>query len=232
MAAYIAIFLSLVCIILLSVLLIRFKKLFSTDSIIEKTRLQMNKMITDINNNANRDMELINDSSRRVRALLAEADQKMEQFKQATNRLRDMIALAEQLENNQTYTKTENKNISNIKPVGQISEEPIRPDNAYQINANTFTKEKTLQNHPEQSVQKSLFDDETIITQDGAAYKEVPVITTKIFEEKPVINKTEKLGREMNENILRLFNQGMEIEEIAKKLSCSITEVQFIIDMQ
>ena len=51
-------------------------------------------------------------------------------------------------------------------------------------------------------------------------------------DEKPVINKTEKTGREINEKILKLFNQGLEIEEIAKKLSCSITEVQYIIDMQ
>lgn len=207
MAAYIAIFLSLVCIILLSILLIRFKKLFSTDSIIEKTRLQMNNMIKDLNNNANRDMELINDSSKRVRALLSEADQKMEQFKQATNRLRDMIAVSEQKENQNVYRKTENKNVANIKPVGQPEEETV-----------------TLQN--------SLFNDETIVTPEGAAYKEVPVITTRIYEEKPVINKKEKNARDLNENILRLFNQGLEIEEIAKKLSCSITEVQFIIDMQ
>lgn len=203
MASYIAIFLSLVCIILLSILLIRFKKLFSTDSIIEKTRIQMNKMITDINSNTDRDMELMGDSSRRLRALLAEADQKMEQFKQATNRLRDMIAISEQ---------KENQTIQNKNPV-------INPENSYQL-----TSQKAMQ--------KSLFDDETIVTPEGAAYKEVPVITTKIYDEKPVINKTEKTGREINEKILKLFNQGLEIEEIAKKLSCSITEVQYIIDMQ
>ena len=40
MAAYIAIFLSLVCIILMIIILIRFKKLFSTDAIIDKTKAQ------------------------------------------------------------------------------------------------------------------------------------------------------------------------------------------------
>lgn len=229
MAAYIAIFLSLVCIILLSILLIRFKKLFSTDSIVEKTRMQMNKMITDINNNANRDMELINDSSRRVRALLSEADQKMEQFKQATNRLRDMIAISEQMENQNIYKKVENPNVANIKPVGQINLEQKNDEtkNIAQINPeNTFQPTSKIQ------IQQSLFDDETIVTPEGAAYKEVPVITTKIYDEKPIINKTEKNGREINDKILKLFNQGLEIEEIAKKLSCSITEVQYIIDMQ
>ena len=62
MAAYIALFFSLVSLILMIVILIRFKKLFSTDAIIEKTKAQMNRVIMDVNNNANRDLELINES--------------------------------------------------------------------------------------------------------------------------------------------------------------------------
>ena len=70
MAAYIALFISLVSLILMVVILVRFKKLFSTDAIIEKTKSQMNRVIMDVNNNANRDLELINESSRRLRALI------------------------------------------------------------------------------------------------------------------------------------------------------------------
>ena len=66
MATYIALFISLVSLILMIIILVRFKKLFSTDSIIEKTKSQMNRVITDVNANANRDMELINESSRRL----------------------------------------------------------------------------------------------------------------------------------------------------------------------
>ena len=58
MAAYIAIFLSLVSLILMFIILIRFKKLFSTDAIIDKTKAQMNRVIMDVNNNASRDIEL------------------------------------------------------------------------------------------------------------------------------------------------------------------------------
>ena len=80
MAAYIALFFSLVSLILMVVILVRFKNLFSTDSIIEKTKAQMNRVIMDVNNNANRDMDLINDASKRLRALLNESDKKMENF--------------------------------------------------------------------------------------------------------------------------------------------------------
>ena len=92
MAAYIAIFLSLVCIILMIIILIRFKKLFSTDAIIDKTKTQMNRVIMDVNNNANRDLELLNESSRRLRALLNEADKKMESFREASQLLRNLLA--------------------------------------------------------------------------------------------------------------------------------------------
>ncbi len=241
MASYIAVFISLVCIILLIILLIRFKKLFSTDAIIEKTRNQMNKMITDINGNANRDIELINDSSRRLRALLVESEQKMEQFKQATERLRDMIALAEKLENNSQLNNVvvENQNVQNIKPIGQrtsdiisnsyksMSSTKIDPEAAYSVKkmqSSLFDEEENPQN-------KSILKDETKVTPEGAAYKEVPLIVTKIFDEKPILNKSEKRGKMLNDNIKKLFNEGYQVEEIAKKLSCSITEVQFIIDM-
>ena len=95
MAAYIAIILSLLSIILMVVILVKFKKLFSTDAIIEKTKNQMNRVIMDVNNNANRDIELINDSTRRLRALLNDADKKMENFREATQILREAIAEAE-----------------------------------------------------------------------------------------------------------------------------------------
>ena len=95
MAAFIALFISLVSLILMIVILARFKKLFSTDSIIEKTKSQMSRVIMDVNNNANRDIELINESSRRLRALLNEADKKMENFQEAMQLLRNTIAEAE-----------------------------------------------------------------------------------------------------------------------------------------
>lgn len=241
MASYIAIFLCLVCLCLLIILLIRFKKLFSTEAIIDKTRNQMNKMIADINNNAKRDIDLINDSSRRLRALLAESDQKMEQFKLATDRLREMIAIAEKMENQSEISNyyAQNPNVSNIKPLGQKKNDLVK--NAYikeksqSIDPNASYKVQKMQSslfdEDNQSQETNIFKDEIKVTQDGAAYKEVPVITTKIFDEKPIINKSEKNARYLNDNIKKLFNQGMQVEDIAKELSCSVAEVQFIIDL-
>lgn len=218
MASYIAMFFSLVSLILMIVILIRFKKLFSTDAIIEKTKSQMNRVIMDVNNNANRDIELINESSRRLRALLNDADKKMENFREASQLLRDMITTAE---------KTGEKA---SKPVIYVEEQRpaktktyIDPSAAYKVN-------KEIKNNGNEN-QRSLFDDdETIVTSDGAAYKEVPLIITKVYDDK----KTEaepKSNRSLKEKVEKLFKQGMQIDDIAAELSCPISEVQFIIDM-
>ena len=95
MAAYIAIILSSISIVLLIAVLLKFKKLFSTESLIENTKIKMNKIISDINKNANMDIDLINEATRRTRQLIKETDEKMEEFKEASQMLRDMIATVE-----------------------------------------------------------------------------------------------------------------------------------------
>ena len=238
MAAWIALFISLVSLILMIVILIRFKKLFSTDSIIDKTKSQMNRVIMDVNNNANRDLELINESSRRLRALLNEADKKMENFREATQLLRTTIAEAEKVVKKKTA---------------------IDPEASFRVNKNMNFQQGSLFDEvaPEQ---KSILKDETIVTPEGAAFKEVPLIITKVYDDKPKkeespantsspavkeyppkagasaaalskLSTSQKSDSSLQEKVEKLFKQGMQIEDIAVELSCSTSEVQFIIDM-
>ena len=233
MATYIALFLSLVSLLLMIIILVRFKKLFSTDSIIDKTKSQMNRVIMDVNNNANRDLELINESSSRLRALLNEADKKMENFKEATQLLRNSIAEAEK---------------AGQKPKKSVY---IDPDASYTVtktvNRNAPAQQGSLFDDAEESVskespkaQKSILKDETVVTLDGAAYKEVPLIITKVYDEKMNIVKTQQEAktiqsqtsdRNLKDKVEKLFRQGMQIDDIAAELSCPASEVQFIIDM-
>ena len=233
MATYIALFLSLVSLLLMIIILVRFKKLFSTDSIIDKTKSQMNRVIMDVNNNANRDLELINESSRRLRALLNEADKKMENFKEATQLLRNSIAEAEK---------------AGQKPKKSVY---IDPDASYTVtntvNRNAPAQQGSLFDDAEESApkenqkaQKSILKDETVVTPDGAAYKEVPLIITKVYDEKMNIVKTQQEAktiqsqtsdRNLKDKVEKLFRQGMQIDDIAAELSCPASEVQFIIDM-
>lgn len=255
MASTIAIFLSLVTITLLSIILIRFKKIFSTDNIIEKTKLYMDKMIKDINSQANRDLDLVRESSNRLKALLNESEHKMELFREATNRLRDMIAEAERINQIAGTAYVENKNLSGIKPVRKPSSSKrsyeritdIDPDASYEISKpqqrSLFDTDDALGNE----APKSILKDETTVTQDGAAYKKVPLIITDVYDEEPKSRpKSENYkapkagfsqsssfsaGSNFSERVWKLFNSGYQVEQIATELSCSVTEVQLIIDM-
>lgn len=255
MASTIAIFLSLVTITLLSIFLIRFKKIFSTDNIIEKTKLYMDKMIKDINSQANRDLDLVRESSNRLKALLNESEHKMELFREATNRLRDMIAEAERINQIAGTAYVENKNLSGIKPVRKPSSSKrsyerisdIDPDASYQISK---PQQRSLFDSVDEDAApapKSILNDETTVTQDGAAYKKVPLIITDVYDDevkpatksgnykapKAAFSEAPSIMSESNfsERVMKLFNKGYSVEQIATELSCSVTEVQLIIDM-
>lgn len=237
MAAYIALFISLVSLILMIVILIRFKKLFSADSIIEKTKAQMNRVIKDVNSNATRDIELINESSRRLRALLNEGDIKMEHFREASQLLRDTIAEAEK----QTAGK--------IRKTSNATKDFIDPEASFSLVKGGPSRQGSLFDEPEV---KTVLKDETIVTKDGAAFKEVPLIVTKVYDDEPneeaiKESKTDKSyppkapvfrapvnqnnGKDLKDKVEKLFRQGMQIDDIAMELSCPSSEVQFIIDM-
>ena len=90
-------------IILWAIMLIRFKRLFSTDKIVEKTEQQLNHLIKEIDMAADRDTYLAKETSKRIKNQIEEAEQKMELFNQATNRLRDMVAEADKINKGQKY---------------------------------------------------------------------------------------------------------------------------------
>ena len=224
------------------IMLVRFKKLFSTDLIIEKTRTQMNQMIVDIDKTTDRDMFLVRESEKRLREELAEADKKMELFKEATERLRDMIAEADRINkasaskrvydfSSQTYgsssieKKAAASYLKEQKLGSSFSKRPelnIDPDSSFELNSQNEL-------FPVQN-ENPIIKDEIKVTQDGAAYKEVPLIITKVYDEQQNQSDSE-MNLSLNEQVKKLYEQGYKAEEIALQLSCSITEVQFIIDM-
>ena len=74
-----------------------------------------------------------------------------------------------------------------------------------------------------------ILKDETKVTAEGAAYKEVPLIITKVYDDNAALN--EKSDTSLGTKVSRMYANGMTVEEIALELDCSTSEVQFIIDM-
>ena len=198
--------------ILWAVLLIRFKRLFSTDKIIEKTEQKLNHLIKEIDIAADRDTYLAKETSKRIKKEIEEAERKMELFQEATNRLRDMIAEADKINKGQKYT---------IKPA-------VDPDAAYEITMNNKKPEQGNLFEQNNDTYSNLRDKKSI---DGAAVQEVPLIITKVCDEHPDKMTDAEKKKNLSMNVRRLFSEGLSADEISKKLNCSITEVQFIIDL-
>ena len=165
----------------------------------------------------------------------------MELFKEANKRLRDMISEAEKVSKRNeirspiyepvrevirqelpTQPKTERVVKKNIDAYLQNSRKTIEPESTFKL---------------VDSVQQDLFEENKVditdtvtkITEDGAAYKEVPLIITRVYDEKPVPKENKK--KNLTKAVQELYNNGLTVTQIANELSCSITEVQLIIDM-
>ena len=203
-------------IILWIVLLVRFKKLFSTDDIVSETQKKVEHLIREIDNAADRDTYLAKETSKRIQDIMDEAEKKMELFKEATDRLRDMIAEADRINKGQRTVVTKK----------------IDPDAAYEINIKSQHPEQG--NLFEQTTQTENPGDTTIQTKAETykkPYQEVPLIITKVYEDQPKKMSQEEIRKNMISIVRKKFNEGATPEEIAANLNCSITEIQFIIDM-
>ena len=215
MLVNLALFFSIISVLIMIIILFKFKKLFSTDSIIEKTRDRMNKLIADINRNANNDIELLNESTRRIRVLLKDADEKMQSFNEATERLREMIAETEKI----SKKSMPEKNKPKINP---YEKNFIDPNSSYEVTNNESLGALFDEND-------LVLKDETKVTAEGAAYKEVPLIITKVYDDNVALNANS--DNSLGPKVSRMYANGMTVEEIALELDCSTSEVQFIIDM-
>ncbi|WP_191014703.1 hypothetical protein [Treponema zioleckii] len=74
MVAFFIVTIFIVNISLWVVLIVKFKRLFSTDDIISSTRAELTKMLADVNRNTDRDLMLMEDKIKELKAVIAEAD--------------------------------------------------------------------------------------------------------------------------------------------------------------
>lgn len=234
---YFVLILSVINILLFFIFLLKFKSIFSTDSILEKTTKRVDKIIAELNENAQRDIDLVSSSSRKLQKQLDEAEMQMQLFQEASQRLKDILAEVENksihksfsiVENNSEikYSNNSQKKSSNsINQKNQMSPLHKNYANAYSGNVNQNQQQPDLFSQESESVfiQNK---DEVFVRSDGAAYKEIPLVVTKIIDEVPR-NK----NKDLRQNVIDLYNQGYSIEQITMELSCSVTEVQLIIDM-
>ncbi len=188
---------------------VRFRKIFSTDSIVDKTRAAINKMIMDVNRNTERDINLVNDSSRRLKSMLDSADQKMLQFREASDRLRDMIAETDR--------------------IARRPQQPARRGRGYVQAVGNGALPGAQQASLFGDEQQQGHDFQFSEASDGAAYRKDSAGAGQQNDSASVSKREPE--ESLPDRIRSLYEQGMGIEEIAAELSCSIVEVQLSIDI-
>ncbi len=218
------------------IFIFRFKRIFSTDSIIEKTRNVMNRMVSDMNRNTETAINLTEEANRKLKNTIKESENILQQFSEATDRLRGMIAETERLSSH-----LDNEPVVNVSFRSNGAKNPrtffAEAEKSYRKNSLAFSNESEInpedsyelsQNSMNHNSKNGIIHDEVKVTSQGAAYKEVPVIKAKLFDETLSAKKEKK---SINEEVRMLYDEGLNADEIAMKLSVSITEVQLIIDM-
>ena len=215
---YIAITLSLINICLLFVFLFKFKSLFTTDDIVEKTKQKINQIVGDVNQNAQRDIDLINHRQRQMRTLLKESEEKMQEFQQATNLLRDMLAEIDRqgVNKNIQYTQKNNANYNNSLNNQNVNVKNNVQNDFFSKSSDVYTTKNDVYTRPLHKPNIKSVENRN----------EQPDLFSQQIDQKP-----NKKVSNLNQKVEMLYNQGYTVEQIASELSCSVTEVQLIIDM-
>ena len=154
---FLVVILCITNILLWIVFLLKFKSLFSTEDIIEKTRSELNKLVMDINNNTDRNITVYNESSKNLKKIIAEAESKVNLLENRIKLLNDEIQ-----KNN--LTNVLQTNISQKKKSSHKIQEVA---NAYKNNGITSKSSFSLTDAGKEitnnSIQKSLFDDNSSV---------------------------------------------------------------------
>ena len=235
--------------------LAKFRKLFSTDDIVAATRDEMNQMLADVNRNAGRNIDLIEDHIKQLKAVVAEADRHIEVAKRELESQRSALSFQQKIDS-AIQTK---KNSSPYTPQSRVAEQYLRnaplqqnissglqSSSIYEL-TDEGNRQVTQQHAQQESHGRSApqngelfrpedYDNYQIVSKsgtrftvenDGSSYASVPVIGQNVtYADNPIQPK-----KKFRDLVRDLHLVGHSVEEIALELNSSTTEVQMVLDM-
>lgn len=224
------------------VFLRHFKNLFTTEDIVAGTKEEINKILMDLNRQTERNLSLMDSSISKMKALNAEIDKKLKLLDELKNSAAGTAQLSAKINSKpvsgrkvaaSAYEKNKpsRKNINSEDTVvltrtgEQFSVEPLQT---------TLFNEKSDFSQSSQSKSKN---DEIPVNTDihvdsqGASYAQIPLVSPKVFVSEKFADLS-KTPETLKDKILKLFDQGYDAEVISKELDCSLTEVQFVLDLE
>lgn len=236
---YFVVFLCIFNVVMWIVFLRLFRKLFTTENIIEDTKAEYNKLVTDFNKNTKLNITVIDDRIRQMKALIAEADKKIRLLTEAETKsvaARNLQSAVSAASGNSGAGSG-----SAVRSPRKKAQDAYTRNKTSQGFDSNSSFELTGEGVKEVSMgkQNMLFDDEepspsidtkaTVnVTSHGDSWAEIPVVTPNVYvSDKPIVPKKDKKSR-----IVELFDSGYSIEEISSELKLTDTEVQFALSLE
>ena len=194
--------------ILWIILFRKFKKQFSSDAILENIRLEIDKLLTEINRETDRDLTLVDGKIAELKKVMEDAERRIN------------LALTE--ENKKQNEKKVLSHIKNRKIGVNFSTVGSQNKSAEQyldfIDESVSASPVVVETRNEPVVEKS--EEEHV-----AVPEKKPELHIS-YSDNPV-----KVEKSLRGKVLDLWKLGFTAEIIAEKLSVSITEIQMIIEM-
>lgn len=208
MAVTILITMCVINLILWIVFFIKFKSLFSTDDVLQKTREQVGQLISEVNGTTLANINLIDSKIEELNDAIENAERRIKaaDIEQTFRTSKKAAVISEEKQSSKIppkETKKRSARVSNINVASKV----IEQDEAFEVKINKKTASKTLKASEKKEEEK-------------------PDLPNIYMSKNPI-----KAKRNFQERVVELYNLGYSIEKIAKETERSTTEVQFVIDM-
>ncbi|WP_296329056.1 hypothetical protein [uncultured Treponema sp.] len=223
---------------------IKFKKIFSTEDIIDSTRNELNRMIEDINRNADRNINLIQDKIKQLKIAVAEADRHVELARREIEAQKAKVSYQQKIDSAINSRKTSQSG-GDFAGSGRAAQQYLRNQNisaglqsanSYELtdegnrHVHSHLSQGDLFEQAEDEDRRSIVSDsgtKFTVEADGSSYASVPVIGGNVsYADDPIQPK-----KSFSQLVRNLNMAGHSVEEIARELDSSITEVQLVLDM-
>lgn len=241
MLVFVSSFFCILNIILWFFFLSKFKSYFSTDEILEKTKQELDEMISDVNRNAGRNLDLIEDRIKELRAVVAEADRHIAFAQAELEKQKNLASFQQKIDTVSTQKPSGNykqavaekykRNSSNLTGRQSTRQASAHSDDTYRL-----TPEGKQHIHEEAELFDSVQNEKEIVSDAGTVFSvensapsvtKVPVFGPEVaYADSPVEPK-----KSFSEMVRDLSLVGHSVEEIAVELGRSTTEVQMVLDM-
>lgn len=243
-AAVVAFLLCILNVILWIILFIKFKDIFSTKRTLEETHEALNSMLISINRNADRNITLLEEKIREVKAVTEEAEKRIALMKSEVSKTNRANEFRCRLENIVPDSKTSRQSEPKVES-SHLSESPVSGENEFRGQENNDSvlrnneiedisvikkKSPVLMYQTEQSrgrlYQNEVSEKKSEMIGDnknvGSKSAGIPEIVES--QDKIVVKKN------LKDQVKELSRYGFSIEEIATKLGVSTQEIEFSLE--